>query len=169
MTFEQAFAATKALPWLIAAAFGLALAAMTHFYLGKRDELATTTANFDSFVATTKELGEKAAADNARKDAEHKQNLKTIREEHESEIPRIRNEAVANYLSGRPAAVVWQQSAANPSGSSMRGNRAGIGLDDGEKRQCVPDEAFIQNAAEDAAKLDAWQQYCTLNHCPVID
>ena len=159
----------KALPWILVVALALLLGLMTRLYLGERDALATSRANFSAFVAGVKLEGEQAEAANARKDAEHKQNLETIKEEYESQIPRIRHEAVDNYLSGRASAVVRQRSAANPGSGAMPGNGAGIKLDDGEKRQCVFDEAFIQDAAEDAAKLDAWQQYCTLNHCPVKD
>ena len=157
----------KAAPWFICALLALMLAAMTHLYMGERDALAVEKTKFDTFVAAVEREGREAEAANQKTKDEHKQNLETIKEEHESQIPRIRNEAVANYLSGRPTAIVRQRSAANPGGGSMPGNGAGIKLDDGEKRQCLPDEAFIQDAAEDAAKLGAWHQYCTLNRCPV--
>lgn len=158
--------AIKALPWVLVVALGLLLGLMTRLYLGERDALATEKANYSAFVAQVALEGEQAEAANAKKDAEHKQNLKKIKEENESQIPRVRADAVANYLA---SVGLRQRSAANPGGGAVPGNGAGIRLDDDAKRQCLPDEAFIRDAAEDAAKLEAWQRYCRMNRCPVND
>lgn len=156
----------KALPWRLVVALGLALCLMTNLYLGKRDALATEKANYKAFAESVEREGKEAKEENDRKDAEHKQNLKKIKEENESKIPRVRADAVANYLA---SVGLRQRSAANPGGGAVPGNGAGIRLDDDDKRQCLPDEAFIRDAAEDAAKLEAWQRYCRMNRCPITD
>ena len=159
---------TKALPWVlaVAVALGLALGLMTNLYLEKRDALAIEKTRFDTFVAGVERKGRDAEAEKARKDAEHKQTLAQIKETHESQIPRVRADAVANY---RASIGLRQRSATNPGSGELRGNGAGVRLDDGAQRQCVLDETLIQNAAEDAAKLGAWQQYCRMSRCPVTE
>jgi len=47
------------------------------------------------------------------------------------------------------------------------GNAAGQPVDDGTGKECIPDPAFIADAAEDAARVEAWRAWCTLNKCSI--
>lgn len=134
----------------------LALGAMTKLYLDTRDELTT-------FVAQVEQAGRDAQDEKARTEARHAANLEKVKAEYESNIPEIRAGAVANYRAAhrlpKPAADRRSVPDAAP----------GVRLDDDAERQCVPDDAFIENAAEDAAKLAAWIGLCQRNNCPVED
>jgi hypothetical protein len=44
----------------------------------------------------------------------------------------------------------------------------GIKVDAGTSSQCGLDETLIQDAADDAHKLGAWQAYAKQNHLPVM-
>lgn len=147
---------------VVIAALAALLALMTNLYLGTRDDLVVEKANFTSFVARVDELGKEAEDKLGKDKAEQLKNLEKVKADHEKQIPTIRAGAVANYL-----ARVRNNAAENPGGGAVQGNSPGIRLDDGAGKECVPDEAFIRDAAEDAEKVGAWQEYCRLNQCPV--
>ena len=121
---------------------------------------------FDKFALDTYNTGLKAEAKRLRDEADQLKNLKKVQADHEKQIPTIRARAVANYLA---AHSMPDDSGTSTGSGSVRGDGAGIRLDDDAKRQCLPDEAFIRDAAEDAAKLEAWQRYCRMNRCPITD
>lgn len=149
---------------VVIAALAALLGLMTNLYLGARDDLAVEKANFTSFVARTGELGAEAEAKRLRDEADQLKNLKKVQADHEKQIPTIRARAVANYLA---AHRLPDDPGASPGGGSLRETGTGLRLDDGASKKCVPDEAFIENCAEDADKVEAWRSYCTLNSCPV--
>lgn len=143
--------------WLAALALmSVALGVMTNLYLAKRDELAT-------FTGQVEQAARDAQAEKERVEKQHAVNLEQVRKDHEDKIPEIRAGAVANYLSHRRVS--------KPAASSVTvpGDGPGIRVDDAAERQCVPDDAFIENSAEDAEKLDAWIDWCQRNNCPVKD
>jgi len=153
-------------PYIVIALLVAALSGMGNLYLGKRDELTTMTGRYDAFVSATKVIGEQATVDKAATEAEHLKNLTQVKDDHENQVEQVRNSAVAQYLAAHPASV--RNCPSNSSGSSaVRGDGPGLKLDDGASQKCVPDEAFIQDAADDAVKVGAWIEYCQLNKCPV--
>lgn len=132
-----------------------ALGMMTNLYLGKRDELI-------AYQSEVRALGQRAKdeADETRR--LHEQTLIQLRREYENRIPEIRDNAVAAY---RASIRVRVQS--KPSVSPVPTPSPSVQVDDGAGTQCVLDEEFIRDAAEDAAKVEAWRDYCYRNHCPV--
>ena len=149
----------KAAPWIACVVLALALAAMTGKYLSKRDELVALT-------ASVRVLGEAAEARVKAAKKESEDNLEKVKADYEKQVPEIRSSAVASYLARRAAdpARVREPVAG---GGPVSGDGAGVRVDDGTLKECVPDEEFIEDAAEDAAKVEAWRSYCALNHCPV--
>ena len=143
----------KALPWLLAAALAAYASIVTGRYLDKRDEMTTFKAQVEQMGAAAQ-----AAADQAKTDAED--NLKKVQAANEKKLPAIRANAVARYLD--------RLRKSDASGGSVPTNAAGVGVDDGAGKECVPDRRFVTDAAEDAAKVEAFRAYCILNNCPVI-
>ena len=119
---------------------------------------------FDKFTIDTKDAGLKAEAKKQEDEQKAKDNLKKVQADHEKQIPTIRARAVANYL----AAHRLPDDPGSSTGSgSVRQDGAGIRMDAGTSKECLDDQGFIEDAAEDAAKVEAWRAYCTLNNCPV--
>ena len=119
---------------------------------------------FDKFALDTYNTGLKAEAKRLRDEADQLKNLKKVQADHEKQIPTIRARAVANYL----AAHRLPDDPGSSTGSgSVRQDGAGIRMDAGTSKECLDDQGFIEDAAEDAAKVEAWRAYCTLNNCPV--
>lgn len=112
------------------------------------------------YKASIAQMATDVEAENAKAARVHLQNLEILRKDYEINVPEIRRGAVTAYLA-RLHAVAGT--------SGVSGTGPGIKLDDGAVSQCVPDEQFIQDAAEDATKIAAWQQYGKLNHIPVKD
>lgn len=119
---------------------------------------------FDKFTIDTKDAGLKAEAKKQEDEQKAKDNLKKVQADHEKQIPTIRARAVANYLA---AHRLPDDPGASAGSGSVRQDGAGIRLDDGASKKCVLDQRLIEDAAEDAAKVEAWRAYCTLNNCPV--
>lgn len=119
---------------------------------------------FDKFALDTYNTGLKAEAKKQEDEQKAKDNLKKVQADHEKQIPTIRARAVANYL----AAHRLPDDPGSSTGSgSVRQDGAGIRMDAGTSKECLDDQGFIEDAAEDAAKVEAWRAYCTLNNCPV--
>ena len=118
--------------------------------------------DFDKFALDTYNTGLKAEAKKQEDEQKARDNLKKVQADHEKQIPTIRARAVANYL-----ARVRNGASANSGGGAVQGNGAGIRMDAGTSKECLDDQGFIEDAAEDAAKVEAWRAYCTLNNCPV--
>lgn len=156
----------KAAPWFLAGVLALLLGLMTHLYLGERDEVARIQTKYDNFVTATETVGKEAQARKDAEDKEKKDNLIQVEKNHEAQLPAIQANAVAMYLAAHPNSVCGRP-VASAGGSSVLGNGPGIRLDDGTVKECIPDEEFIRNAAEDATKIAAWIEYCQRNHCPV--
>lgn len=144
----------KAAPWIAAIALAALLALMTNLYLNERDQ-------FLIFRTSVKTLGEQAEKEQVAKKKAGEDNLTNLKATYEAKLPQIRAGAVAAYL-GRVRN-------ADSSGSPVRPDGAGIKLDDGTGKECRPDTALIEDAADDAAKVEAWRAYCTLNNCPIED
>ena len=160
----------KAWPYLVAFALGAILFGGAAWKIqGLRvtaAEQKTTRVQqaFDKFALDTYNTGLKAEAKKQEDEQKAKDNLKKVQADHEKQIPTIRARAVANYLvaHGMP-----DDSGTSAGSGSVRENGAGIRMDDAGGKKCVPDQAFIENCAEDADKVEAWRAYCTLNNCPV--
>lgn len=148
----------RSLPYIIIVVLAAALAWTTNLYLGKRDQLAALTASVQA-------LGQAAEARVAEVKKQSEENLKTVKEDHEKLAPAIRAGAVRNYLAAHPKRVRVVHAG---SGSVPR-DAPREQVDDGGAEKPVLDEAFIADAADDANKLAAWQQWCQLNRCPVKD
>ena len=142
--------------YVIIALLAIALASMTGLYLNKRDELV-------ALEGSVQAIGAAAIEDKARIEAEGRANLTKIKEDREAKVPQIRAGAVAAYLAAHRVRN------ADPRGGEVPSPSAGQPLDDAEGRQCLPDATLIESAAEDAAKLGAWQDYARLNGIPVAE
>ena len=118
--------------------------------------------DFDKFALDTYNTGLKAEAKKQEDEQKARDNLKKVQADHEKQLPTIRARAVANYL-----ARVRNDASTNSGSGSVRQDGTGIRLDDGASKKCVLDQRLIEDAAEDAAKVEAWRAYCTLNNCPV--
>lgn len=140
-------------------AFALLLAGNATFFKLWQD----TKGEYIAYAAGASAIAKQAIADKEAKEREGEDNLTELRAEHESKVPEIRAGAVAAYLAAhrvrRP----------HPSGGEVPGTGPGIRVDDGKVTECVPDQAFIEDAAEAETKLAAWQRYGQLNHLPVED
>jgi len=147
---------------IVIAALAVMLTLMTNLYIDTRDDLLIEKANFTTFVARVDELGKDAEDKKVKDEAEQTKNLEKVKADYEKQIPAIRARAVTNYL-----ARVQHDAAENPGSGAVQGDGPGLRLDDGTSKECRLDEEFIQDAAEDADKLGAWQEYCRLNNCPV--
>ena len=144
--------------YVIIALLAVALASMTGLYLNKRDEMA-------ALEGSVQAIGEAAEKVVKEKEAEGKANLTKIKEDHEAKVPEIRAGAVAAYVAAH------RVRSTTPRGGEVSDPSAGQPMDDAGTCNLVPDEAvdehLIESAAEDAAKLEAWQDYARLNHIPV--
>ena len=139
---------------IVIGVLALALTGVTRLYFGERDALSAQT-------AAVEQAARDAQAEKVRIEQQHAANLAQVRKDHEAQIPIVRANAVANY---RAAHRVSKPAADNV---SVPGDSPGIRVDDAAERQCVPDDTFISDAAEDAEKLAAWQDWCKRNGCPV--
>jgi len=153
----------KAAPWIIIAFLVLALGTVTNAYLGKRDELAT-------FTAQVAAEGKKAKKDleDAKKFSET--TLKRLKDENENLIPQIRKDAVANYIATHPAKRVRVPTC--PVGGGVPTDTNSVQVDDATVEEQIFDEpaldgAFIEECAIDSAKVTTWQQWCRDHRCPV--
>ena len=142
----------KALPWGIAALMAFAAAFCLHLYQSERDA-------FVAFSAEVKAIGEAQQAQVEKDKQQAEENLRQVRKDYEDRIPDIRDAAVRNYRLRYP----------NTCSGALPGNAASVQVDDGTSQKCVADEQFILDAAEDAAKLGAFQDYCKRNNCPIKD
>lgn len=134
---------------------GALLALVTLFYnlwRSAHDDLIA----FKSGVAAVAAAQE---AENARMLRVQLANLNVLKVDYESKLPQVRSDAVANYLRRLPKPAT--------SGSQVPGTSPGVRLDDGAGKECGFDSALVQDAADDAQKLTAWQRYGQMNHLPV--
>lgn len=157
-------------PYLVAFAIGAALAGGVAW---KIQGLRVTAAEqrtervqqaFDRFALNTYTAGLKAEAKRLEDEQKAQDNLKKVQADHEKQIPSIRARAVANY---RAAHRMPDDAGTNTGSGSVREDSAGIRLDDAAGKECLVDQGFIEDAAEDAAKVEAYRAYCTLNNCPI--
>ncbi len=146
----------RSAPYIVIALLGAALIWTTGMYHSERDNRVALTASVQA-------LGEAAKAHVEEVEKQSEANLKTVKEHHESLEPTIRADAVRNYRLAHPERV----RVVRTSGGTLPGIAPGIKLDDEAKSELVPDSALIENCAEDALKLSAWQEWCQLNHCPI--
>ena len=120
--------------------------------------------DFDKFALDTYNTGLKAEAKKQEDEQKARDNLKKVQADHEKQLPTIRARAVASYLA---AHRLPDDSGTSAGSGSVRQDGAGIRMDAGTSKECLDDQGFIEDAAEDAAKVEAWRAYCTLNNCPV--
>lgn len=111
------------------------------------------------FRAQVEVLGEQAKAEKKRIETEHAKVTKEIGDAWAKNLDSVRNNAVARYRMrdnpGRgfmPGLTIRPQ---EPDGASK------------ERLACDTDEAFIADAAEDAAKVGAWQDWARSLNLPV--
>ena len=131
------------------------LATMTNLYLGKRDELI-------EYRSEVRALAQQAKIEAEQTKQLHQETLKQVRKDYEDRVPQIRNDAVAAYR-----ASIRVRVQPKPSSSGVPTPSPSVQVDDGASAQCVLDDQFIRDAAEDAAKVEAWREYCFRNKCPV--
>lgn len=139
----------KMAPWGIAALMALIAGVCLHLYQAERDAHVAYKATIAQAIAD-QQAALKAEAN--RMEA----NLKQVRQDYEDKIETIRSNAVALYRMRQPAG----QSGAMPAATG------GKQMDDGTAAKCVADE-FVADAADDAAKVSAWQDWCKRNNCPI--
>lgn len=139
----------KMLPWGIAALMAIAAATCLHLYQSERD-------SFVAYRAEVTAIGKAQEAQIEKERQQAEENLKQVRQDYEDKIETIRSNAVALYRMRQPAG----QSGAMPAATG------GKQMDDGTAAKCVADE-FVADAADDAAKVSAWQDWCKRNNCPI--
>ena len=136
----------KAAPWFFAFFLALLLALVSNFYLQERDA-------FTEFKVIVAKLGEEAREEKAQIEAERNANLEKVRQ-YEKDLPAIRAGAVAAYRLRFP----------NAGRCELPGIASGIKLDDGASQKQMD---VISDCGDDANKLEAWQEWATLNKIPV--
>ena len=132
-----------------------ALVVMTNLYVGKRDEVIRYQAEVSALATQAAEKAEKIKA-------LHEETLIKVRKDYEERVPQIRDDAVAAYRASLRVRIQPK-----PSSSGVPTPSPGIQVDDGAGKECVLDEQFIRDAAEDAAKVEAWREWCFSNQCPI--
>ena len=126
-----------------------------NLWLGARDDLA-------GFKAQIAQSAAYAEEENARMLRVQLANLNVLKVDYEATLHQVRSDAIANYLARRVRT--------KPVGEAgMPATSPGIKLDDGAAKECGFDSAIVQDAADDAHKLTAWQTYSKQNHIPVKD
>lgn len=101
-------------------------------------------------------VAKQAISDKERVESERNENLEKVKE-HEANLPAVRAGAVAAYLRMHPGA----------SCSAMPGITQGKQANDGAGKECVPDAVFIEDAADDADKINEWIMWAVANHIPI--
>lgn len=140
----------KASPWFLAFFLSILLSLVSHFYLKERDA-------FTEFRSVVRQLGEEARIEKKRIEHERDLTLEKVRQ-YEKDLPAIRANAVAAYKRMRDT---------NPGLRPLPGASPSLTLDDGAQQECLLDTVFIYDAAEDVARLSAWQEWAELNKIPV--
>ena len=104
------------------------------------------------FKAEVAVLGKQAEAEKKRVEADHKRIAKEMSDAWAKNLEAARAGAVRNY-----AARLRRDAG----GRAVPGDAAGAKAPDGAGKEqvaaCAPDEQFIRDAAEDAARLTEWQ------------
>ena len=114
------------------------------------------------YQSTIHAYAEAKEAETKRINDEHKENLTTVKKEFESDLPKVRSDAVANYL------ATHRLPRTCPGSGQVSGSDSSEQVHDGTVKEQLPvDEETIGNCAEDANKLAEWQEYARLNHIPV--
>ena len=131
----------------------LALALTFKLYRNEVEKYAL----FRAQVAT---LGEQAKAEKKRIETEHAKVTKEIGDAWAKNLDSVRNNAVTRY-----------RLRDNPGRGFMPGLTLRPQEPDGASKEqmdsCTPDEQFIRDAAEDAAKVTAWQDWARSLNLPV--
>lgn len=109
------------------------------------------------------EIEARKAEEKAREiNALHEKTLKEVKNDYEKKLPSVRAGAVAAYRATHPG---WMLP---PAGSSQVPGDAGSAEgSNGAGEECVLDEPFISDAAEDALKINAWQEWARKNNLQV--
>lgn len=120
-----------------------------HLWQSTKDEYLT-------YAGGVTAVAKQAIADKERIESERDDNLKKVKE-HETNLPTVRAGAVAAYLRMHP----------NTGSGAMPGIAQSKQADDGAGKECVPDAAFVEDAADDADKIASWQEWAIRNKVPV--
>lgn len=147
-------AAKSALPYLLSAGIGAGAAWWVQDVRvdSKQNELDRLQTQSRTQIIDAKER-------NVALREEQIQSLNKIKDDYEKRIPSIRDAAVAAYRLRFPATGSGAGSSAAPG--------AGVQVDDGAGAKCVAGDEFVADAAEDAAKVEAWRRYGVANKLPV--
>ena len=107
---------------------------------------------FAVFEAKVEVLGKQAEAEKKRVEADHKRIAKEMSDAWAKNLEAARDGAVRNYAA---------RMRRDAGGRAVPGAAAGAPSPDGAGKEqvaaCAPDEQFIRDAAEDAARLTEWQ------------
>lgn len=112
----------------------------------------STKDDYLTYAGGVTAVAKQAIADKERIESERDENLKKVKE-HEANLPAVRAGAVAAYLRMHPST----------SCSAMPGIAQGKQANDGAGKECVPDAAFIEDAADDADKINEWIMWAVRN------
>jgi len=105
-------------------------------------------------------VAKQAIDDKERTEQERDANLKKVKE-HEAELPSIRAGAVAAYIAAH-------RMPNKPGQGAMPGITQGKQANDGAGKESVSDlSGFIEDAADDADKIDQWQEWAIRNKIPL--
>lgn len=120
-----------------------------HLWQSTKDEYLT-------YAGGVTAVAKQAISDKERIESERNENLEKVKE-HETNLPAVRAGAVAAYLRMHPSA----------GRRAMPGITQGKQADDGAGKECVPDAAFVEDAADDADKIAQWQEWAIRNKIPM--
>ena len=147
--------------WLLLAAF---VAGGSAAWTVQGWRLDAVQSKFDGFVATVKAQGEAAEKLKVAKETEHNRITKEIKDAIPKQIAAARSNAVRNYIASLPV---------SPGGSGVSGTARGAGGVDAASKESVAagwsgtaDPAFIEDCAQDAALIGAWQDWARKNEFP---
>ena len=125
--------------------------------------LKAAEAKYDTFVAGVKTAGELAEQAAKQKEVQYANTVKEINNGWAKNINRARSEAVRNYIATRGVPD------GSASGSQVPSTAVRAESTDGAGKECLPDTRLIEDAAEDALKIRAWQDWAVRNELPVSD
>lgn len=134
---------------IVIAALVASNALFFHLWQSTKDEYLT-------YAGGVTAVAKQAIDDKERIESERDANLTKVKE-HEANLPTVRAGAVAAYLRMHP----------NTSCGAMPGIAKGKQTDDGASKECVPDAAFVEDAADDADKIASWQEWAHRNKIPL--
>lgn len=142
--------------WTLVAIVVLALALGVTFKLWRGE-----VRDFAVFKAQVKVLGKQAEAEKKRVEAENKRIAKEMGDAWAKNLEVARDNAVRNY-----AARMRRDASRSAVPGASAGAKASAGAGKEQVAACAPDEQFIRDAAEDAARVEEAREFFRRHQFP---